>query len=84
VKKTIVAAILKVRVGQAPSFEQFRGNKDNREIKVMEAQLYHKLMQNELSILEKTDDPHITRVFELMEEKEDTLLSCSMFMWAIC
>jgi serine/threonine protein kinase len=27
-------------------------------------------MQNELLMLEKTDHPHITRVFELMEDKQ--------------
>jgi len=26
------------------------------------------LMRNELSVLEKTDHPHITRVFEILED----------------
>lgn len=28
------------------------------------------LMRNELIVLQKTDHPHITRVFELMEDKK--------------
>lgn len=38
--------------------------------KVKEAEVYQELMQNELLMLEKTDHPHITRVFELMEDKQ--------------
>lgn len=30
-----------------------------------------KLMRNELEVLEKTDHPHITRVFELLEDKRN-------------
>ena len=34
-------------------------------------QLLMKLMENELTVLEKTDHPHITRVFEIMEDKSN-------------
>ncbi len=30
-----------------------------------------KLMENELTVLEKTDHPHITRVIEIMEDKRN-------------
>ena len=34
-----------------------------------QAEVYEQLMKQELEVLEKTDHPHITRVFELMEDK---------------
>ena len=37
-------------------------------MKVKEVSVYQELMQNELLVLEKTDHPHITRVFELLED----------------
>lgn len=33
--------------------------------------MYKDLLQNELEILGKTDHPHITRVFELLEDKKN-------------
>ena len=34
-----------------------------------QAEIYETLMKQELEVLEKTDHPHITRVFELLEDK---------------
>ena len=34
-------------------------------------QILMKLMENELTVLEKTDHPHITRVIEIMEDKRN-------------
>jgi len=39
--------------------------------KISEAEVYMELLQNELLVLEKTDHPHITRVFEIMEDKRN-------------
>lgn len=39
--------------------------------KIKEAQVYYELLQNELLVLEKTDHPHITRVFEILENKKN-------------
>ena len=34
-----------------------------------QAEVYEQLMKQELEVLEKTDHPHITRVFELLEDR---------------
>ena len=39
--------------------------------KIKEAKVYYELLQNELLVLEKTDHPHITRVFEILENKKN-------------
>lgn len=39
--------------------------------KLAEAPVYQELMRSELEILEKVDHPHITRVFELLEDKSN-------------
>jgi serine/threonine protein kinase len=44
------------------------------KIKVREAEVYQELMHNELLMLEKTDHPHITRVLELMEDRQRYLI----------
>ena len=36
-----------------------------------ESPIYMELLRNELLVLEETDHPHITRVFELMEDKKN-------------
>ena len=41
-----------------------------KKSKVGEAPVYEKLMKQELEVLEKTDHPHITRIFELCEDKK--------------
>lgn len=38
--------------------------------KLEENDVYMELMRNELLVLEMTDHPHITRVFELLEDKK--------------
>lgn len=38
--------------------------------KLTENEVYMDLMRNELTVLEKCDHPHITRVFELMEDQK--------------
>ncbi len=39
--------------------------------KLEESPIYMELLRNELLVLEETDHPHITRVFELMEDKKN-------------
>lgn len=39
--------------------------------KLKEDEVYMDLMRNELTVLEKTDHPHITRVFELLEDNRN-------------
>ena len=39
--------------------------------KLAEAPIYQELMRSELEILEKVDHPHITRVFELLEDERN-------------
>jgi serine/threonine protein kinase len=39
--------------------------------KIQEHEIYLELLQNELLVLEKTDHPHITRVFEILEDKRN-------------
>ncbi len=39
--------------------------------KIKEAKVYYELLQNELLVLEKTDHPHITRVFEILENNKN-------------
>jgi calcium-dependent protein kinase len=39
--------------------------------KLKENEVYMDLMRNELTVLEKCDHPHITRVFELMEDSKN-------------
>lgn len=42
-----------------------------KKSKLEENEVYMELMRNELLVLEKTDHPHITRVFELLEDKKN-------------
>lgn len=39
--------------------------------KLEQHEVYMQLMRNELEVLEKTDHPHITRVFELLEDESN-------------
>jgi serine/threonine protein kinase len=39
-----------------------------KKSKLNENEVYMDLMRNELTVLERCDHPHITRVFELMED----------------
>ena len=38
--------------------------------KLRQNEVYMDLMRNELEVLEKTDHPHLTRVFELLEDSK--------------
>lgn len=40
-----------------------------KKAKLKENEVYMDLMRNELTVLEKTDHPHIVRVFEILEDK---------------
>jgi len=42
-----------------------------RKAKLKEDPVYLDLMRNELTVLEKTDHPHITRVFEILEDNKN-------------
>lgn len=42
--------------------------KSIKKKKLDEAPIYKELLRNELEILEKVEHPHITRVFELLED----------------
>jgi serine/threonine protein kinase len=40
-----------------------------KKAKLNENEVYMDLMRNELTVLQSTDHPHITRIFELLEDK---------------
>jgi len=42
-----------------------------KKSKLAENEVYIELLRNELFVLEKTDHPHITRVFEILEDKRN-------------
>jgi serine/threonine protein kinase len=57
-----------VRLGQHKQSKVAVAIKIIKKSKLKESEVYWELMKNELQVLEAADHPHITRVFELMED----------------
>ena len=61
----------KVLLGQHLHTDMFVAIKVISKSKLKEVPVYGELMKNELEVLENTTHPHITRVFELLEDKKN-------------
>lgn len=49
-----------------------------RKTKLKQSSIYWKLNKNEFEVLEETPHPHITRVFELMEDSQNFYIVCEL------